>query len=120
MKRGEQKRGRPSRIWPCPHKRWEVRLRELLLHIAARSPYRYNGTRNRPGRYRWADDQGRAIREGFLIVTRRSGTVKLLQLTADGHGVIAVGIRKPAEPYAKRREGLEQFRRANGIGGRHD
>lgn len=100
------------RYWVEAHVSWPDQLRALLRHVAASPAYRYNASRRRNSGW-WSEHYERAIREGFLAVTPRRGTVKLLVLTDAGRALICELHPRQADPYAKRRAGRAEFREAN-------
>lgn len=99
--------------WVEAQPSWPDALRETLRHVAASPSYRHNGTR-RKHRDRYSDHLRRALSEGYLAVTPRRGREKLLVLTEAGRALIAKPLAaRVAEPFAKRRAGMAEFREAN-------
>lgn len=102
------------RYWVQATVPWPDQLRFLLRHVDAWKTYRYNGTRRRGIRGWWSDHYDRAIREGYLAMPRHRGTVKLLVLTDAGRALLATPeLLHQAQPYAKRRAGMAEFRELN-------
>lgn len=119
-KRGQFKPGskpgsKPKWFWlgDDAHQRWPARLQMLLVR-ASTGHWRHNGGDHGSQKQR---DLRRAIRMGLIVVTQREcRTVKRIVLTEKGRALIATSIITKAEPYAKRRQAIAEFKEAN----RHD
>lgn len=118
MKRGEIKKGTQAHAdlrWRGEHRHrpWRDRLLQVLAWVG-NSGKRHNVRSHRVTQYQ--KDERRAVREGYLVVTRprRFGTIKMVELTELGRSMLAgEPPAPPPQPYAKRAAGMAEFYAAN-------
>lgn len=115
-KRGQHKPGTIA-AWLWRHAEgaptWGERRDALLARLAADRRWRWNGGRRYARRYQCQRDLLRAIAEGLVRITPRSGTAKFVELTDAGRAMLPQPAPPAPEPWAKRRAGISEFKDAN-------